>query len=52
VPFVTVIVIAVVLALLAYQPPAVLFIGFVAYAVSGYVIAAWSALKRRRSVAP
>jgi CDP-diacylglycerol--serine O-phosphatidyltransferase len=51
VPFVTVIVIAVVLALLAYQPAEVLFLGFVAYALSGYVIAAWSMLKRRRSAA-
>jgi CDP-diacylglycerol--serine O-phosphatidyltransferase len=49
VPFVTVIAIAIVLGLLAYQPPAVLFTGFLAYAVSGYVIAAWSALKRRRT---
>src|SRR6185503_7572055 len=51
VPFVTVIVIAVVLALLAYQHAEVLFLGFVAYALSGYVIAAWSMLKRRRSAA-
>ncbi|HEY1326765.1 MAG TPA: CDP-diacylglycerol--serine O-phosphatidyltransferase [Casimicrobiaceae bacterium] len=51
VPFVTVIAVAVVLALLAYQPPMVLFVGFVAYALSGYAIAAWSMLKRRRTAA-
>ena len=52
VPFMAVIVIAIVIALLSYQPPIVLFAGFVCYALSGYVIAAYSALRRRRRPAP
>jgi CDP-diacylglycerol--serine O-phosphatidyltransferase len=47
VPFMAVYLIAVVVALLSYQPPIVLFAGFVAYALSGYVIAGWTALRRR-----
>ena len=43
-----------VIALLSYQPAIVLFAGFVAYALSGYVASAWKwmALRRRRSAAP
>ena len=36
------------LAFLAYQPSVVLFAGFVAYALSGYAIAGYGALRRRR----
>ncbi len=50
VPFVAVCIIAVVLALLAWQPAVVLFAGFVGYALSGYVFAAWAALRRRRTL--
>ena len=48
VPFVAVCLIALVLAFLAYQPSVVLFGGFVAYALSGYAIAGYGALRRRR----
>jgi CDP-diacylglycerol--serine O-phosphatidyltransferase len=48
VPFVAVVLIAAVVALLSWQPPAVLFALFVAYALSGYVVAAWGMLHRRR----
>jgi CDP-diacylglycerol--serine O-phosphatidyltransferase len=49
VPFVAVCLIALVLALLAYEPSVVLFAGAVGYAISGYVTAAWAALRRRRA---
>jgi CDP-diacylglycerol--serine O-phosphatidyltransferase len=48
IPFIAVILIALFLALLAYQPPLVLFAGFVCYALSGYAISGWHYLKRRR----
>ena len=48
VPFVAVFVIVLVLALLSYQPPLVLFAAFVAYAVSGYVVSGWMMLRERR----
>jgi hypothetical protein len=43
-----------VIALLSYQPAIVLFAGFVAYALSGYVWWCWKwmALRRRRNAAP
>ena len=41
--------IVVVVALLSWQPPIVLFAAFVAYAVSGYVVSAWLLLARRRT---
>jgi CDP-diacylglycerol--serine O-phosphatidyltransferase len=47
VPFVAVVLIAAVVALLSWQPPAVLFALFVGYAVSGYVLVAWRMLRRR-----
>ncbi|TMH65473.1 MAG: CDP-diacylglycerol--serine O-phosphatidyltransferase [Betaproteobacteria bacterium] len=50
VPFVVVLLVVVVLALVLWQPPIVLFAGFVAYAISGYAVSAWSALKKRRPV--
>ncbi len=50
VPFVALLSFVVFLALLAYQPPLVLFGAFVAYSVSGYVVSAWQLLRRRRSV--
>jgi CDP-diacylglycerol--serine O-phosphatidyltransferase len=49
VPFVAVCLIAVVLALLAYQPSVVLFAGFIGYALSGYAMAGYTALRRRRA---
>jgi len=54
VPFLAVFVFVLVIALLSYQPAIVLFAGFVAYAVSGYVIWCWRwmALRRRRSASP
>ena len=48
VPFVAIFVIVLVLALLSYQPPLVLFAAFVAYAVSGYVVSGWMMLRERR----
>ena len=54
VPFLAVFVFVLVIALLSYQPAIVLFAGFVAYALSGYVMWGWKwmALRRRRSAAP
>ena len=49
VPFVAVTAFVVVLALLAYQPPLVLFGGFVAYAISGYVVSGWRLVRRGRT---
>jgi CDP-diacylglycerol--serine O-phosphatidyltransferase len=49
VPFVAVLVIAVFIGLLSYQPAIVLFAGFVAYAISGYVVSGWLLLRRRRA---
>jgi len=49
VPFVAVLLIAVAIALLSYQPAIVLFAGFVAYAISGYAVSAWQWLRRRRT---
>ena len=48
VPFVVVFLIALFFVLVSVQPAIVLFAGFVAYALSGYVWSAWLALKRRR----
>jgi CDP-diacylglycerol--serine O-phosphatidyltransferase len=52
VPFVAVLSGVVVLALLAYQPPLVLFAGFVAYAISGFVVSGWLLARRRRPALP
>jgi len=52
VPFVAVIVITLVIALLSQGPSLVLFAGFVVYALSGYAMAAYGALRRRRRPAP
>jgi CDP-diacylglycerol--serine O-phosphatidyltransferase len=48
VPFLAIFVFVLVIALLSYQPALVLFAGFVGYALSGYVAAAWMWQKRRR----
>ena len=48
-PFVAILLIVVVVALLSLQPPLVLFAAFVAYALSGYVVSAWLLLARRRT---
>ena len=47
VPFVAILLIAVAIALLSYQPAIVLFAGFVLYALSGYVVSGWQLLRRR-----
>jgi len=52
VPFVAVCLIAIVLAGIAYQPATALFAVFVVYALSGYVIAGYAALRRRRPATP
>ena len=43
--------IVVFVALVSWQPPLVLFAGFVVYAVSGYVVSTWLALRKRRAAA-
>jgi CDP-diacylglycerol---serine O-phosphatidyltransferase len=50
VPFVFVVAIALVIALLSYEPSVALFALFVAYALSGYILALWRALNRRSSL--
>ncbi len=49
VPFVVILFIVLFFVLVSYQPPVVLFAGFILYALSGYVWSAWLALKRRRA---
>jgi CDP-diacylglycerol--serine O-phosphatidyltransferase len=49
VPFVVILLIVLFFVLVSYQPPVVLFAGFILYALSGYVWSAWLALKRRRA---
>ncbi|MFO1323237.1 MAG: CDP-diacylglycerol--serine O-phosphatidyltransferase [Burkholderiales bacterium] len=49
VPFMAVLLAVVVIALLALQPALVLFAGFVAYAVSGYVVSAWMRWRKPRA---
>ena len=49
VPFFAVLLFVVALALLAYQPPLVLFGGFVGYAISGYVVSGWRLVRRGRT---
>jgi CDP-diacylglycerol---serine O-phosphatidyltransferase len=51
VPFVVVLLAVFFIALAALQPPLVFFGGFVAYAISGYVVSAWMLLRRRRASA-
>jgi CDP-diacylglycerol--serine O-phosphatidyltransferase len=52
VPFVMIFAIALTIALISYQPPIVLFAGFVAYSLSGYIGSAWAALRRRKGGGP
>ena len=52
VPFVAVLFFVILVALLSWQPPIVLFGAFVVYAVSGYAIAAWTKLRKRRASTP
>jgi CDP-diacylglycerol--serine O-phosphatidyltransferase len=52
VPFVAIFLIVLALALLSYQPAIVLFAGFVAYAISGYVVSGWQRLRRPRTGEP
>ena len=49
VPFVAVLLFVVLIALLSYQPAVVLFGGFVAYFLSGFVMSGWFLLRRRRT---
>ena len=49
VPFFALLLIVLLLALLVYQPPLVLFASFVAYAISGYVVSTWHLLRARRA---
>jgi CDP-diacylglycerol--serine O-phosphatidyltransferase len=49
VPFVVPLVIVIFVALVVWQPPIVLFAGFVAYALSGYAVTAWQAMRKRRA---
>ena len=52
VPFIAILVFVLAIALLSYQPPLVLFAGFVVYAISGYVWLVWTKLRRRPPVSP
>ncbi len=47
-PFVAIFLIVLSFALLSYQPAIVLFAAFVAYALSGYAVSAWLAMRRGR----
>lgn len=49
VPFVALLLIVLLLALLVYQPPLILFVAFVGYAISGYVVSGWQWLRQRRA---
>jgi CDP-diacylglycerol--serine O-phosphatidyltransferase len=51
-PFVAIFLIVLFFALLSYQPATVLFAMFVVYSLSGYVVSAWLALRKRRAVPP
>lgn len=48
-PFLAIFLIVLFLALLSYQPATVLFAMFVVYAISGYAVSAWLALRRHRA---
>jgi CDP-diacylglycerol--serine O-phosphatidyltransferase len=48
VPFVAILALAAAVALTSLQPPLVLFLMFVGYALSGYVVSAWLRLRRGR----
>jgi CDP-diacylglycerol--serine O-phosphatidyltransferase len=52
VPFVVVFLIMISFVLVSYQPAIVLFAGFVAYSLSGYVWSAWLRIRRRRETTP
>jgi CDP-diacylglycerol--serine O-phosphatidyltransferase len=47
VPFIVIVAIALLFAVIAYHPPTVLFAVFVAYGLSGYVVYAWKKFKGR-----
>ena len=51
-PFVAIFLIVAFFALLSYQPATVLFGMFVAYALSGYAVSGWLALRRSRAGPP
>jgi len=51
-PFVAILLFVVFIALLSYQPATVLFGMFVAYAISGFVVTAWLAWRRRPGATP
>jgi CDP-diacylglycerol--serine O-phosphatidyltransferase len=48
VPFAVVLLLAFIFAIATYQPAIVGFVGFVAYALSGYIWSGWLAIRRRR----
>jgi CDP-diacylglycerol--serine O-phosphatidyltransferase len=48
VPFVAILLFVLIVALLSYLPPLVLFAAFVAYGLSGFVVTAWFMLRERR----
>src|SRR5436305_10703945 len=52
VPFVVIFLVVILVALLSWQPPIVLFGAFVVYAISGYAMSAWVALRKRRTAVP
>jgi CDP-diacylglycerol--serine O-phosphatidyltransferase len=52
VPFLTIFLIVLTIALVSYQPAIVLFAGIVAYGLSGYIGLVWMAAKRRRPPSP
>jgi len=49
VPFAVVLLLAFIFAIATYQPAIVGFVGFVVYALSGYLWSGWLAIRRRRS---
>jgi CDP-diacylglycerol--serine O-phosphatidyltransferase len=49
VPFIVIIALVLVFVFISSYPPGVLFVLFVGYSLSGYVMAAWTWWRRRRS---
>ncbi|MEO5765588.1 MAG: CDP-diacylglycerol--serine O-phosphatidyltransferase, partial [Casimicrobiaceae bacterium] len=51
VPFLMIFLVVMIVALVSWQPPLVLFAAFVAYALSGYAVSTWLAVRKRRAEA-
>ncbi|MEP7276473.1 MAG: CDP-diacylglycerol--serine O-phosphatidyltransferase [Betaproteobacteria bacterium] len=49
VPFLMIFLVVMIVALVSWQPPLVLFAAFVAYALSGYAVSTWLAVRKRRA---